>query len=152
MPRLPALYRRLTAALSGRAAEGVALLAARLALAAVFWQSGRTKVVPGTWLQVSDTTRFLFAEEYRGLPLPPALGANLATYAEFFLPLLLVLGLLTRVSALGLLGMTAVIQIFVYPDAWWPEHSLWIGLALILIVRGGGLLSLDSLLVRKARG
>ena len=74
--------------------------------------------------------------------LPPEIAAHLATYAEHLFPILLVLGLFTRFSALALLGMTAVIQIFVYPDAW-PTHLSWAGLLLFLIGRGGGVLSLD---------
>ena len=61
--------------------------------------------------------------------IPPELAAHLATYAEHLFPLLLVLGLFTRLSAVALLGMTAVIQIFVYPDAW-PTHLSWAGLLL----------------------
>lgn len=148
---LPVFPHRLDALLRGAAAEGMALLAARAGLAAVFWSSGRTKVVEGTWLQVSETTRLLFASEYAGVPLPPALAATLATYAEFFLPLLLVLGLGTRFAALGLLGMTAVIQVFVYPDAW-RVHLVWAALALVLLSRGGGVFSLDVLVRRGMRG
>ena len=66
-------------------------------------------------------------------------------------PVLLAIGLATRVSALALLGMTMVIQIFVYPQAWWPVHALWVALALVLIVRGGGLLSFDALLAARRR-
>lgn len=65
--------------------------------------------------------------------------------------MLLVIGLGVRLSALGLLGMTMVIQLFVYPEAWWPVHSLWAALALVLIARGGGALSLDALFSRFAR-
>lgn len=72
----------------------------------------------------------------------------LTTYAEHFFPILLLLGLATRFSAGALLVMTMVIQIFVFPDAWWPVHSLWVAMAAILIVRGGGLFSLDALLAR----
>lgn len=134
---------RMLAWLCGRTGEGIALLAARVALAGVFWRSGRTKVVEGTWLQVSDATRYLFASEYSGVPLPADLGATLATGAEFFLPILLVAGLGTRLSAAGLLAMTAAIQLFVYPAAW-PLHLQWAALALVLISRGGGLFSLDA--------
>lgn len=132
------------------AAEAVALLAARAALGWAFWASGRTKVVEGTWLQVSDATRFLFDSEYAGVPLPPAMAATLATHAEFWLPLLLFAGLGTRFAAMGLLGMAATIQVFVYPQAW-ALHLQWAALALVLVARGGGLLSLDTLL-RHARG
>lgn len=149
MMRMLSQWNRLVTLVSGRIGEGVALLAARAGLAVVFWNSGRTKVEEGTWLQVSDTTRFLFAEEYSGVPLPPELAATLATWGEFILPVLLLLGLGTRLSAAGLLGMTAVIQLFVYPESW-TVHLLWAGLALVLVSRGGGLFALDTLLLRSS--
>ena len=121
---------------------------ARLALAGVFWRSGRTKVVEGSWLEISDTTRYLFQEEYSGVPLPAELSMHMATYAEHAFPILLVLGLATRFSAVSLLFMTLVIQLFVYPDAWWSVHSLWAAMALILLSRGAGALSVDALLGR----
>ncbi|MBS7670695.1 DoxX family protein [Croceicoccus gelatinilyticus] len=133
-----------TRLLGSRWVEGVALLFARVALAGVFWRSGRSKVVEGTWLQVSDATRYLFEYEYSSVPLPPAFAAQMATLAEFFLPVLIVLGLATRLSALALLGMTLVIQIFVYPEAWWTVHVIWAALALVLVSRGAGLFSLDA--------
>lgn len=109
--------------------------------ALVFWQSGRTKV---DGLSIRDSTWFLFEQEY-DLPLiPPELAAVLATAAEHLLPVLLILGLFTRLSALGLLGMTAVIQIFVYPDAW-MTHGLWAAPLLALIARGPGRWSADHL-------
>jgi putative oxidoreductase len=77
--------------------------------------------------------------------LSPGLAAHLATYAEHLFPILLVLGLCTRLSALALLGMTAVIQIFVYPDAW-PTHLSWAALLLYLVGRGAGAVSLDRAL------
>ena len=136
--------------LSGRVPEGLVLLFVRIVLGGIFWRSGQTKVAEGTWFQLTDTTYELFSTEYAGVPLlPHDLAAVLANAAEHVLPALLLAGLFTRFSALGLLGMTLVIQLFVYPDAWWPEHSLWVGLALILILRGGGLFSLDALLVRR---
>jgi putative oxidoreductase len=82
------------------------------------------------------------------LPLIPSdWAARIATGAEHLFPLLLVLGLFTRFSALALLGMTAVIEIFVYPDAW-PTHLSWAGLLVPLVARGGGKWSLDQLLRR----
>ena len=78
-------------------------------------------------------------------------AAVAAAAAEHVLPVLLVIGLGVRLSALGLLGMTMVIQLFVYPEAWWPVHSLWAALALVLIARGGGALALDALFSRFAR-
>jgi putative oxidoreductase len=118
-------------------------LAARVALAAIFFMSGRTKV--DGLLTVSDTAYTLFREDYKVPLIPPELAAHLATYAEHLLPVLLVLGLFTRLSALALFGMTAVIQIFVYPDAW-PTHLSWAALMLYLIGRGAGTFSLDRLL------
>jgi putative oxidoreductase len=118
-------------------------LAARVAMAAIFLLSGRTKVTG--LLTVSDGTYALFREEYRLPWLPPELAAHLATYAEHLFPLLLLLGLATRLSALALLGMTGVIQVFVYPDAW-PTHLSWAGLLLYLAARGGGTLSVDRAL------
>ncbi|MDE2436621.1 MAG: DoxX family protein [Sphingomonadales bacterium] len=143
-----ARYDRLVAGLSGRIPESLVLLFVRIAFGGIFWRSGQTKVVEGTWFTLTDATRELFRTEYAGVPLPPELAAPLANAAEHVLPMLLVAGLFTRLSALGLLGMTLTIQVFVYPDAWWPEHSLWTALALMLIVRGGGLVSLDALLAR----
>jgi putative oxidoreductase len=118
-------------------------LVSRVAMAALFFQSGRTKVTG--LLTVSDGTHALFREEYRVPLLPPELAAHLATYAEHLFPLLLVLGLATRLSALALLGMTGVIQVFVYPEAW-PTHLSWAGLLLYLAARGGGTLSVDRAL------
>ena len=118
-------------------------LAARLSIAGIFFLSGRTKVEG--WLTVSDTAIALFVDEYKVPLLPPALAAHLATYVEHLFPVLLVLGLFTRLSALALLGMTAVIQFFVYPDAW-PTHLSWAVLLLYLAGRGAGALSLDRAL------
>lgn len=115
-------------------------LCARMSLAAIFWQSGQTKVTG--WLQVTDSAIALFETEY-ALPLiPPVWGAHLAAYAEHLFPILLVLGLFTRASALALLGMTAVIQIFVYPLAW-PTHLSWAVIMLYLISHGAGRWSAD---------
>jgi putative oxidoreductase len=149
MNTITAPYRRAVAVLSTRWVEALALLFVRIALAGIFWRSGRTKVDEGSWLSVSDTAKFLFQEEYKNVPLPPDFAAHLATYAEHLFPILLVIGLFTRLSALALLGMTMVIQIFVYPEAWWSVHMIWVALALILIVRGGGQFSLDAVLTRK---
>ena len=142
-------YHRVVAMLSAPWIDAIMLLFVRVSLAGIFWRSGRTKVDEGSWLSVSDTAKFLFEEEYKGVPLPPEFAAYMATYAEHLFPILLVIGLFTRLSALALLGMTMVIQIFVYPEAWWSVHMIWLALALVLIVRGGGSLSLDRLLTRE---
>lgn len=141
-------YDRFVAIASSRIPETLMLLFVRVTLAGIFWRSGRTKVEEGSWLTVSENTIYQFADDpFNKVPvLPSELAAYLTTYAEHALPILLVLGLFTRLSAFALLGMTIVIQIFVFPEAWWQVHSLWGALALILIVRGGGGLSVDALL------
>ena len=121
--------------------DATLLLLDRVAVAAIFFLSGRTKV-QGLFT-IKDSTYELFRSEY-ALPLvPPELAAQLAATAEHVFPLLLVLGLCTRGAALGLLGMTAVIEIFVYPDAW-PTHLSWAALLLPLVAKGGGRWSLDA--------
>ncbi|SIQ52744.1 DoxX family protein [Pseudacidovorax sp. RU35E] len=118
----------------------------RMAIAAIFWQSGRTKV--DGWFHINDSAYELFRTEYRLPLIPPELAAQMAATAEHVLPVLLALGLLTRLPALGLLGMTLVIQLFVYPSAW-PTHLSWAGLLLYLLVQGGGRWSVDGLLQRR---
>ncbi len=126
--------------------QALLLLVARLAIAAVFFLSGRTKVTG--FLSLKPSTYALFRSEY-ALPLIPSdWAAHLATYAEHLFPLLLLLGLLTRPAAAALLGMTLVIGVFVYPDAW-PVHLTWAGLLLPLLAYGGGAWSLDRLLLSK---
>lgn len=143
------IYTR-AAKLLDRVSGSALLLVARLGVASVFFLSGRTKV--DGLLHITDGTYSLFETEY-ALPLvPPHIAAHLATYAEHLFPILLALGLFTRVGALGLLGMTTVIQIFVYPDAW-STHLSWAGLLLPIVCRGGGRFSLDHLLgLDPARG
>ena len=137
------LHNRLADALGALVGHNLLALAARFGIAGVFWLSGRTKV-EGI-LTVSDNAVALFADEYQVPVLPPELAAHLAAYAEHLFPILLVLGLATRFSALALRGMTAVIQVFVYPDAW-PTHLVWATAMLYLVGRGAGALSLDRLL------
>lgn len=134
---------RLAHVLNRLVPDTILLLLARLSVASVFWLSGRTKVEG--WLTLKDSTLYLFEEEYRLPVLPPDFAAHLATYSEHILPLLLVAGVLTRVSAMGLLAMTLVIQIFVYPSAW-PTHLTWAVPLLLLLARGGGAWSVDRLL------
>ena len=136
------LYGRATALLN-RVPIDLPLLIARLGVGAVFFMSGRTKV--SGILTITDSARELFRTDYK-LPLvPPEIAVHAATYSEHLFPILLVLGLFTRFAALALFGMTAVIEIFVYPDAW-PTHLSWAGLLLPLIARGSGDISLDRLL------
>jgi putative oxidoreductase len=128
---------------TGLVSHTLLAVTARAAIAAIFIQSGRTKVTG--LLTIKDGTYQLFRDEYR-LPLvPPEIAAHLSAYAEHLFPLLLILGLFTRGAALALLGMTTVIEVFVYPDAW-PTHLSWAMPMLYLIGRGGGPWSLDRLL------
>jgi putative oxidoreductase len=124
------------------------LLVARLGIASVFFLSGRTKVTG--LLTLKPSTFQLFQYEYALPVLPTDLAAYMATYAEHLFPVLLVLGLVTRPAAAALLGMTAVIEIFVYPDAW-PTHLTWAALLLPLVVYGGGRWSLDELFFGRFR-
>ncbi len=135
-------------ALLARLPWDVPALFARLIPASIFWASGQTKV--DGW-RIADSTWFLFQNDY-ALPLiPPAAAAVMATVAEHLFPVLLVLGLFTRLSALALLGMTAVIQVFVYPDAW-ATHGLWAACFLAVISQGPGRVSLDHWLALDRRG
>ena len=119
------------------------LLVQRIGIAAIFFQSGRTKVEG--WFTLSESTFYLFENDYAAVPLlPPVQAAYAATIAEHFFPILLVLGLFTRLSAAALLGMTLVIQLFIYPDAW-PTHLSWAGLLLPLIALGAGRFAADRL-------
>lgn len=125
--------------------HSIALLFVRLALAAPFWFSARTKVEEGTLLTMSDVQVLIFENEF-GMPFPE-ITAPIAMYAEHLFPILLVLGLATRFSAAGLFVMTIVIQT-VFPDAFWTVHMFWFVLAFTLIAKGGGMFSLDRLLWR----
>lgn len=113
----------------------------RAAIATVFWNSGMTKLA--SW----DTTISLFTDEYKVPLLPPELAATIAASIELSAPVLLVFGFLTRPASFVLLGMTAVIEIFVYPQAW-PTHIQWAAMLLVLLARGPGKISLDHLLGR----
>lgn len=140
--------------LCARIPDSLIALIGRFSIAAVFWLSGQTKIeglainlVLGEfhlgWPHLSDSALSLFQEEY-ALPLiPPAWAATLAAIAEHVLPVLILIGLATRLSALGLLGMTLVIQVFVYPGAY-PTHGVWATVLLYLIAKGPGRLSIDA--------
>jgi putative oxidoreductase len=120
-------------------------LAARVAVAHVFWQSAQTKLA--SW----PVTLQLFAFEYRLPILPPDIAAPLATAAELSGSVLIFLGLFSRLAALMLLGVVATIQIFVYPDHW-AEHLMWASLLLLILARGAGAFSLDRLAERTILG
>ena len=146
-------------ALFARIPQDVIAVLARVSIALTFWTSGQTKIeglvldpihlhAEWGWPHISDTALELFRSEYALPLLPPEWAAPMAATAEHVFPLLLVLGLATRLSAAALLGMTLVIEIFVYPLAF-PTHGLWAALMLYLMARGGGRLSLDQWLARR---
>ena len=120
-------------------------LFARVAIAPLFFISGQGKVAGFT---VTDSTVYLFEHEF-GLPMP-VVAAHLAALAENILPILLVFGFATRLSALALFVMTIVIQ-FVYPGGFWNHHILWFFLLLFIMARGPGCISLDHLIAKKFR-
>lgn len=137
---LRGLWNRLAQRIDALIGDSFLVLVARVSIAAIFLLSGRTKV--SGFLTITPSTYELFRSEY-ALPLiSPELAAHLATYSEHLFSLLLILGLFSRLSALALLGMTLVIEIFVYPDAW-PTHLSWAGLLLLIVARGAGAFSLD---------
>ncbi|MFW5833457.1 MAG: DoxX family protein [Pseudomonadota bacterium] len=127
----------------------VALLALRLPVALVFWRSGRTKVEGWNIFALQPSQPFLFEHEF-GMPFP-VLTAHLTAIAEHVLPIMLVLGLATRFGALGMLVMTAVIQFFVFPDAWFSQHMWWAVTLFAVLVLGPGKLSLDHLVTSLMR-
>lgn len=145
--------------LAERIPDSLIALLGRFSIAAVFWKSGQTKVqgfaidiVGGEFHfgmpQLSDSVVALFRDEYR-LPLvPPEIAAPMAAFAEHLFPLLILIGLATRFSALALLVMTATIQLLVYPDAY-PTHGVWAAVLLFLIARGPGAVSIDRLIARR---
>lgn len=140
LPARPSRWNRLADGLQRLLPDALLYLLVRVGIASIFFLSGRTKVEG--LLSITPGNYELFRSEYALPLLPPELAAHLATYAEHLFPLLLVLGLATRLSALALLGMTGVIQVFVYPDAW-STHLSWAALLLVLVGRGAGAWSLD---------
>jgi putative oxidoreductase len=128
-----------------RVPYGVLALPLRFALATVFWNSGTTKLA--NW----DATLQLFEDEYKVPLLPPDIAAHLGAAIELSTPVLLVLGLLTRPAALVLLGMTTIIELFVYPQAW-PTHIQWAAMLLVLLCRGAGTFSIDHWLRQRFLG
>jgi putative oxidoreductase len=152
-----AILVRQCTALCSRIPYSLIALLARFSIAAVFWKSGQTKVqgfaidlIGGEfqlgWPRLSDSAVDLFRDEYH-LPLPQ-LFAPLAACAEHLFPLLLLLGIATRFSALALLGMTLTIQLFVYPGAY-PTHGTWAALLLVLVAQGPGKISIDAWVARR---
>jgi putative oxidoreductase len=139
-----ALARRIIGALN-RVPYSALAIPLRLAIANVFWSSAMVKL--DSW----STTLALFQSEYRLPLLPPELAAYLATGIELSTPFLMLFGLFTRPAAFVLLGMTTIIEIFVYPQAW-PVHIQWAAMLLVLLCRGAGAISIDAMLARKFLG
>lgn len=145
--------------LLSRIPDSLIAFVARFSIAAVFWKSGQTKIeglaidlVSGEFRlglpQLSEDALYLFREEYRLPLIPPEIAAPLAATAEHVFPLLLLVGLATRLSAAALLAMTLTIQLFVYPDAY-PTHGTWAAVLLYLMAHGPGRVSLDHWIARR---
>ncbi|MCX9156848.1 DoxX family protein [Niveibacterium sp. 24ML] len=148
--------------IASRIPDSAIAVLGRFSTAAIFWKSGQTKIegfaldlVDGTLQlgmpKLSESAVALFAEEYRLPLLDPGVAATAAALSEHLFPILLLLGLGTRFAAAALLGMTLVIQLFVYPGAY-PTHGVWAAVLLFLLARGGGCLSLDYLIAKRAGG
>ena len=131
-------------------------------MARVFFLSGQTKiegpVIPVQLgrprprfsvvlpAQIKDATFQLFQTQYANLPMPPMVAAYLFTYAEFVLPVCLVIGFATRFAALLLLVMTVLIQVYVMPELWWSTHVYWVAILMVLMSVGPGAISIDALI------
>ena len=138
--RIVSSYRNLLS-LADRIPLSLVQLAGRVAVAHVFWKSAQSKLA--SW----PVTEQLFAMEYQVPLLPPDIAAPLATATELVGAIMLFLGLFARAGALALLGVVAVIQLFVYPHAW-GEHLLWASLLVLIVIRGAGTFSIDGLVKR----
>ncbi|MCC6890872.1 MAG: DoxX family protein [Hyphomicrobiales bacterium] len=137
-------------------------LALRLVMARAFFLSGQTKIEGPQFpieikdfdvtflvtlpVAIKDETFQLFASQYAALPLDPTVAAYLFSYTEFVLPICLVLGFATRIAALGLLAITALLQIYVLPGMWWAAHVYWAAILLVLLVCGPGMFSIDAVI------
>lgn len=146
-------------ALFQRIPDSLIAFVGRFSIAAVFWKSGQTKIedlaidfIDGTFTlglpRLSDSAVMLFQHEYALPLLPPTLAAVMAALAEHVFPILILFGLATRFSALALLGMTLVIQLFVYPGAY-PTHGVWVAVLLYLVAKGPGIVSIDHWIARR---
>lgn len=120
--------------------DSILLAMGRVAIAGVFWNSAMSKLA--SW----ESTLALFRDEYRVPVLPTELAAFLGTGTELIGAVLLFFGFGARFAALALLGVTAVIQIFVYPESW-VHHLQWATILLLVLVKGAGRLSLDHVIL-----
>ena len=127
-----------TLALLGRFPRSLQRLLFRLAVGSVFLKAGLTKIA--SW----ETTVALFRDEYKVPVVPPEMAAALGTTFELGCSTLLIFGLASRLATLPLLGMLAVIQLFVYPNAW-ADHLTWGSILIAILTRGAGVASLDRL-------
>jgi putative oxidoreductase len=143
-------------------AYALVALGLRFVMARVFFLSGQAKIEgPSVHIhlnapvldfsvilpaQIKSATFQMFETQYADLPVPPAVAATLFTYAEFVLPICLVLGFATRLAALGLLVMTLLLQFYVLPTMWWSAHVYWVSILAVLICRGPGAISIDALI------
>jgi len=134
--------------LASRFPDAILVIMARFCIAAIFWRSGETKV--DGW-HLNDTAVQLFQEEYKVPLVPPELAATMSAIAEHIFPVMLVIGFGARFGACGLLFMTLVIEVFVYPDAW-PIHGVWAVALLLIITRGPGMVSIDHWVRRRFLG
>ncbi len=150
-----------TISLLERIPQSLIAFIARFAISAVFWKSGQTKIegltidlVDGTfqlgWPRLADSTIPLFTSEYHVPLLSPDVAAHISAFAEHFFPALILIGLATRFSAMALLGMTLVIELFVYPDAY-PTHGTWAAVLLYLMATGPGKVSIDHFITRRLK-
>lgn len=133
-----------SASWSGALPEALVLLLARVLVARVFWEGGRSKM--DGWFSLRPVVVDLFRDEYRLPLIAPGIAAPLTAGLEHVLAVLLVVGLCSRLAASGFIAMTAVIQLFVYPEEWWTQHGFWVALLLFVVVRGPGPVSVDGLL------
>ena len=143
LPQSNGLYAALNATREwlGRFPISILQLGMRIGVGMVFFNSGVLKY------KSFEFAVKLFEDEYKVPILAPAVAARIAMINELTTSILLFLGLATRLATLPLLGMIAVIQIFVYPNAW-PDHVLWGSVLVFLLTRGPGPFSIDYLIER----
>jgi putative oxidoreductase len=137
-------------------------LGLRLVMARVFFLSGQAKIEGPSVLihlnvpaidfsvilpaQIKPTTFQMFETQYAALPIPSAVAAVIFAYAEFVLPICLVLGFATRFAAVSLFVMTLLLQVYVLPAMWWSAHVYWLSILAVLVCVGPGAVSIDALI------
>ena len=148
--------------LCARVAYALVGLGLRLVMARVFFISGQAKIegpgAPIHWSPggidfsvtlpsgIKATTFQLFERQYADLPMAPGVAAYLFSYAEFALPICLLLGFATRFAAVGLLALTLLLQVYVAPAMWWSLHVYWVSILMVLVLCGPGAISIDALI------